>query len=65
MLGQNRDNNMWLVIRYENEKLSKQHVLAETMLEPSKKIAIKLELKQNLVDDKLYKLKGKLLEQTV
>ena len=35
------------------------------MLEPSKKIAIKLELKRNLVDDKLYILKGKLLEQTV
>ena len=35
------------------------------MLESSKKIAIKLELKWNLVDDKLYKLKGKLLEQTV
>ena len=36
MLGQNRDNNMWLVIRYENEKLAKQHMLAETMLESSK-----------------------------
>ena len=35
------------------------------MLESSKKIAIKLDLKQNLVDDKLYKRKGKLLEQTV
>ena len=40
-------------------------MLAETMLEPSKKIAIQLELKRNLVDDKLYKLKGKLLEQTL
>ena len=35
------------------------------MLESSKKRAIKLGLKRNLVDDKFYKHKGKLLEQTV
>ena len=35
------------------------------MLESSKKIVIKLELKRNLVDNKLYKRNGKLVEQTV
>ena len=43
------------------QELVKQHVPAETMLELSRKIAIKLELKRNLVDNKLYKCKGKLL----